>query len=198
MTAFNVVRFRVKPGSEAQFVEQHRKARPAFRGFLGGSLVKTGDQTFCFVGEWRNFQSIVNARPQMIAMLDGVRGMLEDLGSGLGVTDPISGQGLASTLRDVRLVRDALIEHQTWGTDIFRHYTDERNERVRRIMCVTKFMTTLFARFDPESRKTRAKAMERLSSQPELFGLGTASIAGPEAAPPEVFTDAYYDRIFAH
>jgi len=91
MTAFNVVRFRVKPGSEAQFVEHHRKTRPAFRGFLGGSLVKTGDQTFCFVGEWRNFQSIVNARPQMIAMLDGVRGMLEDLGSGLGVTDPVSG-----------------------------------------------------------------------------------------------------------
>ena len=95
MTAFNVVRFRVKPGNEQQFVEAHRKARPAFKGFLGGSLVKTGDQTFCFVGEWRTFQSIVNARPQMIAMLNEFRGMLEDLGSGLGVTDPVSGQAVA-------------------------------------------------------------------------------------------------------
>jgi hypothetical protein len=95
MTAFNVVRFRVKPGNEQQFVEAHRKARPAFKGFLGGSLVKTGDQTFCFVGEWRTFQNIVNARAQMIDMLNGFRGMLEDLGSGLGVTDPVSGQAVA-------------------------------------------------------------------------------------------------------
>jgi hypothetical protein len=94
MTAFNVVRFKVKPGNEQQFVEAHRTARPRFKGFLGGSLVKTGDQTFCMVGEWRNFQSIVNARPQMIALLDGLRGMLEDLGGGLGVTDPVSGDAV--------------------------------------------------------------------------------------------------------
>src|SRR5215469_12850610 len=92
MTAFNVVRFKVKPGSEQQFVDAQRQERPPFKGFLGGSLIKTGDQTFCFVGEWRNLQSIVNARPQMVGMLDKVRDLLEDLGSGLGVTDPVSGQ----------------------------------------------------------------------------------------------------------
>ena len=95
MTAFNVVRFKVKPGNEQQFVDAHRKLRPAFKGFLGGNLIKTGDQTFCFVGEWRTFQNIATARPQMIAFLDGFRDMLEDLGSGLGVTDPVSGQAVA-------------------------------------------------------------------------------------------------------
>jgi hypothetical protein len=95
MTAFNVVRFRVKPGLEEQFVEAHRKLRADFKGFLGGSLIKTGDQTFCFVGEWRNFQSLVAARPGMIATLDQLRGMLEDLGGGLGVTDPVSGDVVA-------------------------------------------------------------------------------------------------------
>jgi hypothetical protein len=95
MTAFNVVRFKVKPGNEQQFVDAHRKVRPAFKGFLGGNLIKTGDQTFCFVGEWRTFQNIANARTQMIAFLDGFRDMLEDLGSGLGVTDPVSGQAVA-------------------------------------------------------------------------------------------------------
>lgn len=94
MTAFNVVRFKVKPGNEQRFVEAHRVAKPQFKGFLGGSLVKTGDQTFCLVGEWRNFQSIVVARPQMIALLDGMRDMLEDLGGGLGVTDPVSGDAV--------------------------------------------------------------------------------------------------------
>ena len=95
MTAFNVVRFKVKPGNEQQFVDAHRKVRPAFKGFLGGSLIKTGDQTFCFVGQWRTVQNIATARPQMIAFLDGFRDMLEDLGSGLGVTDPVSGQAVA-------------------------------------------------------------------------------------------------------
>jgi hypothetical protein len=85
----------VKPGNEQQFVDAHRKLRPALKGFLGGSLIKTGDQTFCFVGEWRTFQNIVTARPQMTALLDGFRDMLEDLGSGLGVSDPVSGKAVA-------------------------------------------------------------------------------------------------------
>lgn len=92
MTAFNVVRFRVKPGQEEAFIEFHRKARKAFKGFVDGWLVKTGDRTFCLVGQWKTFQSIVKARPDMISMLDVTRDMLEDLGGGLGVTDPVSGE----------------------------------------------------------------------------------------------------------
>ena len=95
MTAFNVVRFRVKPGNEQQFIDAHRKVRPGFKGFLGGHLVRTGDQTFCLVGEWRNFKSLAAARPQMIAILDELRPLLEDLGGGLGVTDPVSGEVVA-------------------------------------------------------------------------------------------------------
>jgi hypothetical protein len=94
MTAFNVVRFKVKPGNEQAFVDFHRRMNPVFKGFISGSLVKTGDQTFCWVGEWRNFPSIVNARPQMIGVLDEVRSMLEDLGHELGVTDPVSGESV--------------------------------------------------------------------------------------------------------
>jgi hypothetical protein len=92
MTAFNVVRFRVKPGSEQKFIDAHRQARTGFKGFLGGSLVRTGDQTFCMIGEWRSFDDLAAARPQMIAILDSFRDTLEDLGGGLGVTDPVSGE----------------------------------------------------------------------------------------------------------
>jgi quinol monooxygenase YgiN len=92
MTAFNVVRFRVKPGNEQAFIDAHRKLRPTFKGFLAGNLVKTGDQTFCMLGEWRNFAGLAAARPEMIAILDTLRPMLEDLGGGLGVTDPVSGE----------------------------------------------------------------------------------------------------------
>ena len=95
MAAFNVVRFRVKPGYEQQFIDAHRKPRSGFKGFGGGWLVKTGDQTFCLIGQWNSFQSIVAARPEMISILDKMRGMLEDLGAGLGVTDPVSGEVVA-------------------------------------------------------------------------------------------------------
>ena len=92
MAAINIVRFRVRPGSEQQFIEEHQRLRPEFEGFLGGSLVRTGDNTFCMIGEWEDFESIVDARPLMISFLDNVRHMLEDLGGGLGVTDPVSGE----------------------------------------------------------------------------------------------------------
>jgi len=98
MAAFNIVRFRVKPGFEQQFIEKHRTERPAFKGFLGGNLVHTGDNSYCFVGEWRSFNNLTAARPEMITFLDQMRHMLEDLGAGLGVTDPVSGE-VVSKLR---------------------------------------------------------------------------------------------------
>jgi Antibiotic biosynthesis monooxygenase len=91
MTAMNVVRFRAKPGCEQKFIDAHQSMQPAFKGFLGGRLIKTGDRAFCMVGEWRNFDAIAAARPEMIGLLDSLRDLLEDLGGGLGVTDPVSG-----------------------------------------------------------------------------------------------------------
>ncbi len=91
MTAFNIVRFRVKPGRDEAFLEAHRRANRAFKGMLRGSLVKTGERSYCLVGEWDSFDSLVAARPQMVGVLDTLRAELEDLGNGLGVTDAVSG-----------------------------------------------------------------------------------------------------------
>jgi hypothetical protein len=92
MTAYNIVRFRVKPGHEEHFLAAHRDARANFKGFRNGALVKTGDYTYCVIGEWSSFEKLAATRPQMVALLDSFRGDLEDLGNGLGVTDPVSGE----------------------------------------------------------------------------------------------------------
>jgi hypothetical protein len=92
MSAFNIVRFRVKPGREEAFLEAHRRADASFKGFVRGALIKTGERAYCMFGEWDAMASLAAARPQMIALLDSFRGDLEDLGSGLGVTDPVSGE----------------------------------------------------------------------------------------------------------
>jgi len=54
-------------------------------------MIKSGDQSYCIIGEWTDMEALARARPQMIATLDTFRHMLQDLGAGLGVTDPISG-----------------------------------------------------------------------------------------------------------
>src|SRR3954463_13935544 len=95
MTAYNVVRYRVKAGMEKDFLAAHARMKDAVpKGLRKGSLIKTGERAYCFVGEWDAMGSIAAARAQMIAILDTMRAMLEDLGSGLGVTDPVSGDAV--------------------------------------------------------------------------------------------------------
>jgi hypothetical protein len=92
MTAFNVVRFRGKPGREAEFVKAHQESRADFAGFKRVAMIKTGDRSYCAIGEWSTFENLVAARPKMIAMLDTFCDTLEDMGGRLGVTDPVSGE----------------------------------------------------------------------------------------------------------
>jgi hypothetical protein len=94
MTAYNVVRFRVKPGREKDFENANRNAEREFTGLRKIALIKTAERAYCFIGEWESMDSIVAARPEMIEVLDGFRQMLEDLGGGLGVTDPVSGEAV--------------------------------------------------------------------------------------------------------
>lgn len=92
MTAINVVRFRVKPGLEDEFVKLYQDSQPSLAGMRKFSLIRTGDRSYCLVGEWDNMDCIVNARPALIERLDGMRRFLEDLGGDLGLTDPVSGE----------------------------------------------------------------------------------------------------------
>ena len=47
------------------------------------------------VGEWASFKKLAAARPETIGILDSFRDDLEDLGGGLGVTDPVAGESVA-------------------------------------------------------------------------------------------------------
>ena len=94
MTAFNVVRFRVKPGQETAFVDTHRAMDGNLPGLRQFSLLQTGERSFCVIGEWDDMSALVNARAAMIGNLDRLRPLLEDLGNGLGVTDPVSGEAV--------------------------------------------------------------------------------------------------------
>src|SRR5215217_1284773 len=98
MAAYNVVRMRVKPGREEEFLELNRaldgdwSRRMKENGLRRRSVIKTGERSYCIIGEWDSKAAIQKSIPDMIASLDRARDCLEDLGGGLGVTDPISGE----------------------------------------------------------------------------------------------------------
>ena len=91
MTKFsNVVRFKVKPECVDVFL-QHFSDLPSFDGKLSQILIKTGEQNYCAVGLWESEDAVVAARPAMIASLDTIRHMLDELSPDMGVTDAVSG-----------------------------------------------------------------------------------------------------------
>ena len=91
MTAFNAVRFRVKPGRDQEFLDAHKKVAGDWPGLRRVNMIKTGERSYCVIAEWADMDSLARARHYMIATLDTFRDTLEDLGGGLGVTDPVSG-----------------------------------------------------------------------------------------------------------
>ena len=98
MTAMNIVRCVVKADRVADFLalNEARMAEDKHPGQQSFNIVKTGDREYFWVGQWESMDALVAARPAMIATLDQVRDMLEDLGDGLGVTDPHSGEVVVS------------------------------------------------------------------------------------------------------
>jgi hypothetical protein len=91
MSAFNAVRFRVKPGRDQEFLDAHAKIDAIWPGLVHANIINTGDRSYCIIAEWEDMDACIKARPNMIATLDSFRDTLEDLGGGLGVTDPVAG-----------------------------------------------------------------------------------------------------------
>ncbi|MFO1114898.1 MAG: DUF718 domain-containing protein [Beijerinckiaceae bacterium] len=91
MRAFNVVKFRVKSGSEGAFLDAHRDGKAKWPGLVSGSIIKTGDASYCLIGEWASADALAAARPAMIATLDTFRATLDEVAEGRGITDAVSG-----------------------------------------------------------------------------------------------------------
>lgn len=91
MSAFNAVRFRVKRGRDDAFLAAHRNIAREWPGLKQANIIKTGEDTYCLIAEWNDLEALSAARPHMIATLNSFRDTLEDLGSGLGVTDAVAG-----------------------------------------------------------------------------------------------------------
>jgi 2-polyprenyl-6-methoxyphenol hydroxylase-like FAD-dependent oxidoreductase len=119
------------------------------------------------------------------------------IGDAAGHNDPIIGQGLSITLRDVRLVRDVLLAGDDWSRRAFTSYADERRERMRRLRFVAMLDATLENEFGPAAAVRRERARARQAEDPSLLSWFFSVFAGPEAFPAEAFDDAVRARLVA-
>ena len=90
----NVVRSKIKQDKKDEYMKKLREFFDNMKGTEGLISIKqiqTAPNNMCIVGEWKDEQSIAKARNKMIAGLDTVRLLLEEISSELGVTDSVSG-----------------------------------------------------------------------------------------------------------
>jgi 2-polyprenyl-6-methoxyphenol hydroxylase-like FAD-dependent oxidoreductase len=109
------------------------------------------------------------------------------VGDAAGYNDPIAGQGLSITLRDVRIVRDLLLAH---GLDArsLEPYAGERRERMRRLRFSAALQSRLFAEFGTSERAARAAIFARQEKDPTLGMAALSAFTGPEQLPAEAFS----------
>ena len=116
------------------------------------------------------------------------------IGDAAGHNDPIIGQGLSITYRDVRIVRDLMLENRDWRPEIFRPYAEERRERMRRLRLTASSLSILNAEFGAHALQRRLKVRE-LRAQNSFPDLAAAAFVGPEVLPAEMFTEDILQRL---
>jgi 2-polyprenyl-6-methoxyphenol hydroxylase-like FAD-dependent oxidoreductase len=118
------------------------------------------------------------------------------IGDAAGHNDPIIGQGLSISYRDVRIVRDLMLENRDWKVDTFRPYVDERRERMRRLRMTASRFSILNAEFGPRALERRVKFREE-RARSAFIDIAPVAFIGPETFPPEAFTEQTLDQLRA-
>ena len=119
------------------------------------------------------------------------------VGDAAGWNDPIIGLGLSITYRDVRIVSDIVKETPNGQAPDFRPYAEERTERLRRLRFVAGITATLDMEFGDEARTRRLRFYTRAAAEPDVAAHSAAVFAGPDALPPDYFTEAHRARVLA-
>jgi 2-polyprenyl-6-methoxyphenol hydroxylase-like FAD-dependent oxidoreductase len=118
------------------------------------------------------------------------------IGDCAGHNDPITGQGVSITLRDVRLLRDILLSaNGDWKQDDFTPYVDERRERMRRLRISARLARVVRSEFGPEQKARRARFTKRSAAR--QLSPYPAVLIGPERLPPEAYLPETIEKILA-
>jgi len=102
-----------------------------------------------------------------------------------------------ATVRDARLVAEAMLGTAHWTPAAFVDYAGERSERMRRLCATAEAVTRLRCDFTPLGKERRLAAFARFATDPEARMPVAAGSIGPDALPPEAFIREAADRMLA-
>jgi 2-polyprenyl-6-methoxyphenol hydroxylase-like FAD-dependent oxidoreductase len=89
------------------------------------------------------------------------------IGDAAAASDPTWGSGLSRTLRDVRLLRDALVENVSWRRAADA-YAEQHDDYWDRLHDVERLSAAALLSATPDAAARRARALEIIDSVPEL------------------------------
>jgi 2-polyprenyl-6-methoxyphenol hydroxylase-like FAD-dependent oxidoreductase len=120
------------------------------------------------------------------------------IGDAAGYNDPIIGQGLSITYRDVRMVRDILLDNDDWSKpEIFAPYAEERAERLRRLRFSAHMQAVYANEFGADASTRRKRAAANRAADPSLQLPLIATLIGPDKVPAPLFADSILEKLFA-
>jgi 2-polyprenyl-6-methoxyphenol hydroxylase-like FAD-dependent oxidoreductase len=99
------------------------------------------------------------------------------IGDAAGTSDPTFGQGMASTLRDARVLRDALLGDSDWN-GAGQRYANEQDTYFQRTRTVCGWTRALFQEQGPDADARRQKAMPKIAE--DLTRVPDHLFSGPE------------------
>jgi 2-polyprenyl-6-methoxyphenol hydroxylase-like FAD-dependent oxidoreductase len=102
------------------------------------------------------------------------------IGDAAATTDPSWGQGLSLAVRDVRLLRDALVTDDDWEV-AGRAYAAGHDRGYDTIHTTEDLFTTFFLETGPDADARRARALPLIAEEPDR--VPDAFMAGPDTAP---------------
>jgi 2-polyprenyl-6-methoxyphenol hydroxylase-like FAD-dependent oxidoreductase len=118
------------------------------------------------------------------------------IGDAAGHNDPTVGQGLSITMRDARMVAEALSSTTKWEDGLFAAYAAERRERMRRLRHFARVTAVLRCEFDEEGDRRRTEVASRAAHDPITASLFTTGFMGPFAVPDEAFGEPTLKKLF--
>jgi len=119
------------------------------------------------------------------------------VGDAAGFNDPITGQGLSISLRDVRIVSDLLLGSDDWTPELFAPYAEERAERMRRLRFSAGVSAVFGAEFGREATARKLRYRQAIAANPTFALCRAATMVGPDVLPPQAFSAEEWDRIMA-
>lgn len=119
------------------------------------------------------------------------------IGDAAGYNDPLGGQGLSIALRDARIVSELLAQAERIDVAALASYVEERRERMFRLRTAVAALARLRVEFGAEKAERRRRVYARLAARPELGGLFSSFVLGPERAPAHAFASDAVEELLA-